>query len=101
MDGCGSEFHRASAVTIESMYWYELKAGNKPRFKDPPPADMKPDPDFVPEVGEWFWWKSWDRGWVLRECKSDGMVYNEMGRRGSCSDRKAYKGLSLPATPPE
>ncbi len=69
------------------------------RWKDPPPADMEPDPDYVPQTGEWFWW------WYGMDCSwgrlkmGTGHVYNEDGSvRGTANN---YIGKCLPATAPE
>lgn len=74
-------------------------------FKDPPPADMEPDPDYKPEVGEWFWWWScYTGGWFLYHRQSDTRVVNydgdeqvEMGHHVE----DVYKGKMLPAIGPE
>ncbi len=74
------------------------------RFKDPPPADMKPDESYKPEVGEWFWWRNGDR-WVRREARLEN-TYDERGRAvGGKVWSKGYGGCyltdgCLPATPP-
>ena len=71
------------------------------RFKDPPPADMKPDPDYEPQVGEWFWW--WDEGmetprWILRERRTR-WVHDSHGTE--LLKIRYYAGKMLPAEPPE
>lgn len=75
------------------------------RFKDPPPADIKPDPDYEPEVGEWFWWQDArcrDEEWLLRcrECKSV-VDKNGFARCSGVNWDACYDKCCLRATAPE
>jgi len=82
------------------------------RFKDPPPADMEPDPDYVPGVGEWFWYGDppnrhgeYDHQWQLRQQRADGVYWNGAKIRTYLpSDPdwvRLYGGICLPATASE
>lgn len=70
------------------------------RYSSPPPAGVEPDPDYVPEVGEWFWW--WFSGsedWGRLQRRADG-VYQENGeKRGGCDNYRARK--AVPAVAPD
>ena len=67
----------------------------KEKYKDPPPAGVKPDPAFVPEVDEWCWVRR--RGeWELRKCNGVNL-WRDSGYIELCD----YKGNMLPAEPPE
>ncbi len=74
------------------------------RFKDPPPADMEPDPDYEPQVGEWFWFNN-HSGWVLLHSTQDAVRNVDGTYRNDGKNSKFYeiwyKGDSLPAEPPE
>ncbi len=72
------------------------------RYKEAPPRDAKPDPDYVPQVGEWFWFWQGDE-WNLREMRKDGAYYNSDNGAWTrtCYSATAYTGDCLPATAPE
>ncbi len=77
--------------------------GGRKRFKDPPPVDMKPDPDYEPQVGEWFWvWVSWatPAEWQLKEARQEG-VWRCDRKSFSAQHLHWYKGKCVPAEPPE
>lgn len=71
------------------------------RWSDPPPADMKPDPDYEPEVGEWFWWWVQDKKvWLRRKGLKNGHTV-DADNKGTGYRFKTYTCEALPATPPE
>ena len=86
----------ACIVISEIEYCLRKSAGNNPRFKDPPPADMKPDADYEPKVGEWFWYRASSR-WKLRFMKGG---YGHKPDGESMDTLGVYKLHCLPATPP-
>ncbi len=83
---------------------YGLPSGSKvARFKDPPSEHIKPDPDYVPEVGEFFWVKRSEfASWELRQLQGHGVCYKSYEVwKLCCWSLDMYKGLCLPAEPPE
>ncbi len=79
-------------------------ANRHKRYADPPPADMNPDPDYKPEVGEWFWYRI-GPDWVLRQW-NNGSISSDDGFaaydiHGKQKGYRGYKGNCLPATAPE
>lgn len=71
-------------VRTKHDYECQLRVGNKPRFRDKPPADTEPDTSYRPSDDETFWFK----------CELDGWVF-----RDSSGQHPVYKGRSLPAVP--
>lgn len=67
-----------------------------------PPTDMKPDPDYEPKVGEWFWWHWASQSrWQLHHRTVGNNVVDQTG--GTCKDITdgVYRHKMLPAAPPE
>ena len=72
------------------------------RYKDPPPADVKPDPDYEPDVGEWFWLISQTRSSWYRFCRQENNgLTNVRNEATSIGWLPSDKGKCLPATAPE
>lgn len=76
------------------------------RYSDPPPDGVKPDPDYVPKEGEWFWWKADAyRMWYLRCNIPDGAGRNAAENKYAGEWQKYelayYKSKCLPAMPPD
>jgi len=72
------------------------------RYKDPPPAGTKPDPDYVPKEGEWFWWRGYDNLTYHRYQRGeDDTILEQDG--SNCYDgwEDEDKGKCLPAEPPD
>ena len=72
--------------------------GGPKRYSSPPPPGVKPDPDYVPEVGKWFWWYNKKKVWCLREMRERN-AHAVGGEKGYSRDY--YTINALPATPPE
>ncbi len=69
------------------------------RYSDPPPDGVKPDPDYEPTEGEWFWWKG--TGWYRYCRKENNRLINSIGQTISGVWEIDDKGRCLPATAPK
>lgn len=60
---------------------------------------MEPDPDYEPEVGEWFWeWLGSCNQWSARLQRLDG---NKVSHVSGSDGGSIQDGQMLPATAPE
>ncbi len=90
----------------QSAEWYkahvlcEPVASVRKRYSSPPLPGVEPDPDYEPEVGEWFWWYMQDsRMWELRKgLKSGDTLDKNLESTGFMF--KSYTKRCLPATAP-
>ncbi len=81
--------------------WWLVDGKFVDRFNAPPPDGVEPDPDYVPEVGEWFWFQNGNRNWY-RYCRhEDGSLTRENGQKTIVGWYTRDKGSCLPAEPPE
>lgn len=79
----------------------DLAVADVTRYKDAPPKGTKPDPDYVPKDGEWFWYRiSNTRGYGLRERRKSG-VFKADGSHVQEYQTCWYGKECLPAEPPE
>lgn len=70
-------------------------ASVRKRYKDPPPAGVEPDPDYVPEEGEWAWVQRHGE-WEHRHRRG-----YEMRWKSGWVSMRDYKDKMLPAHPPD
>ena len=71
------------------------------RYKDPPPPGTKPDPDYLPKEGEWFWFMgaSGNSRCLYHHVNNNHL---ESLTEGSVSDLEEIdRGKCLPAEPPD
>jgi len=77
-------------------------ANNRVVWHDPPPAGVEPDPDYVPEVGKWFWFRLTEQGSWFRYHRINALtVHNDNGSAVGDMNHIGWIGKMLPAEPPE
>ena len=71
------------------------------RWPSLPPDGVKPNPDYVPEVGEWFWWTSETSGWQRYQLQEGSKLKTVKGVTTGIGWISSDKGKCLPAAPPK